>query len=173
MPANIIKSWSKKYDIPEKEMEKKWKEAVKITEEEFSIKEEEFGDSEFAYVTGVLKNMLGIKESKSNPIEVFLNSSYSAKQYIELITSSSTGTINSISFTSLPNQNLSPDNEIEIIDGTVIDMEDLDDVVKPKRKSMQDIVDTEYTDDYADEEDDDNDYIDDSYYDVDKFLGAE
>lgn len=63
MPNNIIKSFAKQSRKSEKEVEKLWKDAIKISEEELGKKEKSFGDREWSYVTGILKSMLGIKES--------------------------------------------------------------------------------------------------------------
>lgn len=79
--ASVIKALAKKTKKSEKEVEKMWKEAIKIAEDTFGKKEKDFKDKEFAYTTGILKNMLGIKES-NEIVKQFIDSGKTAKEFI-------------------------------------------------------------------------------------------
>jgi methyl-accepting chemotaxis protein len=85
MPSNYVKSLAKDTDKSEKEIEKLWDKAKEVTSETFGKKESDFGEKEWKYTTGVVKNMLGIKES-INQID-FYNSDMTAEKYIETLTS--------------------------------------------------------------------------------------
>lgn len=80
--VNVIKSLAKKSGKSEKEVEKLWKEAVKIAEESFGKKEKDFDDREFRYVTGILKKMLKINEG-TELVKNFLNSDKPAKDFVK------------------------------------------------------------------------------------------
>lgn len=86
MPSPWIKQLSRETDKSEKELEKLWDKAKKITSEEFGKDEDDFGNKEYKYVTGVVKKMLGIDESILDPSH-FLDSEMSAKQYLETVVS--------------------------------------------------------------------------------------
>ena len=58
MPANIIKSFSKKSGKSEEEVESLWQKAK-------SIAKEANREEDYAYIVGILKNMLSINESIS------------------------------------------------------------------------------------------------------------
>lgn len=79
---NVIIGLAKKSGKSEKDVEKLWKDAVKIAAETFGKKEKDFGDKEFKYVTGILKKMLKIKES-SNLVYNFLKSDKPAKEFVQ------------------------------------------------------------------------------------------
>ena len=64
MPAPNLKSFAKEVGISMSKAEEYWKKAKDIAEEEFGKNEKDFGDREWSYVMGVVKNMMGIKESK-------------------------------------------------------------------------------------------------------------
>ena len=63
MPSNIVADFAKKTGKSKAEVEKLWKKAKEITSDTFGKSEKDFSDREWGYVTGTLKNMLGIKES--------------------------------------------------------------------------------------------------------------
>jgi len=87
MPSPYIKSLSKLSGKPDKEIEKLWKKAKDIASDTFDKEEIEFEDKEYSYTVGIVKEMLGIKEEILDPSK-FLNSDFSAKEYLETITSS-------------------------------------------------------------------------------------
>lgn len=86
MPSPWISKLAKETDKSEKELEKLWDKAKKIASEEFGKDEEDFGNKEYKYVTGIVKKMLGMDESILDP-SLFLESEYSAKEYIETVVS--------------------------------------------------------------------------------------
>lgn len=88
MPSPYIKSLARETGKSETELEKLWSKAKEITSDTFNKKESEFGEKEFSYTVGIVKNMVGIKEEVLNPSK-FLESTLSAKEFIETITSSS------------------------------------------------------------------------------------
>lgn len=58
MPSNVVKSFAEKTGKSEEEVEKLWDKAKDIAKKE--------GEEEnYAYITGVLKKMLGLNESPS------------------------------------------------------------------------------------------------------------
>jgi hypothetical protein len=59
MPSNYIKSLADKLGKSEEEIENKWKKAKKIAKDEGM---DEGTDEFYAYVTGIVKKMLGLKE---------------------------------------------------------------------------------------------------------------
>ena len=84
MPSNIIKGLAKKARVSVSEVEDKWKKAVDIAEETFGKKERNFDDNDYAYVTGIVKNMLGIRENKKTLSTTdYIESSLSAKEWLE------------------------------------------------------------------------------------------
>lgn len=84
MPAPSIKALAKKTGKSDKEIEKLWKEAKKITTQEFNKPESKFSDKEWKYTVGILKNMLGISDSI---LQKFLKSNKSSEDFIETVTS--------------------------------------------------------------------------------------
>lgn len=88
MASPYVVKLAKETGKTEKEVEKLWDKAKEITAETLGTPESKFGNKEYAYTTGIVKNMLGIKEDVLNPSK-FLESDVSAKEYIETITSSS------------------------------------------------------------------------------------
>lgn len=84
MPNNIVKGLADKSNKSIKEVEKLWNDAKNIAEEELGKKEKDFNDYDWKYVTGILKNMLDIKESY---VINFLDSDMNAKQFIETVIS--------------------------------------------------------------------------------------
>lgn len=86
MPSPYVKKLSQETGKSEKEIEKLWKKAKEIASEEFGKTEDDFGNKEYAYVTGIVKKMLGVDESILDPSK-FLESDYSAKDYIETVVS--------------------------------------------------------------------------------------
>jgi hypothetical protein len=86
MPSVFVKNLSKESGKSEKEIEKLWNKAKEITSETFSKKEKDFGDKEYKYTVGIVKNMLGMEESRFDP-SMFLESEKSAKQFIETLVS--------------------------------------------------------------------------------------
>jgi len=165
MPSNIIKSWSKDLDIPESKMEEYWEKSIKIAEDSLSKTEDDFDDNDYAYVVGILKNMIGYEDSTNESIEDFLNSDINAKKYIETMTS--------IPFTAvmpeggIVNKNKDDDIDEEDIDGVNIDMDDVEGVQKPRRRKMQDIIDIE-----IDDSEDDEDIEGSDYYNLDSFVSV-
>lgn len=87
MPSPFVKSLAKTSGKSEAEIEKFWKKAKEITSDTFNKKEADFGDKEYAYTTGIVKQMLGMKEEVLDPT-TFLESDLTAKEYIEAVTSS-------------------------------------------------------------------------------------
>lgn len=61
MPSSVVKSFADKTGKSEAEVEKLWDKAKKIADEKSDL--EKNSDSYFAYVTGILKKMLSIKEN--------------------------------------------------------------------------------------------------------------
>lgn len=86
MPSPYISKLSKETGKPEREIEKLWKKAKEIASEEFGKDEDDFGNREYKYTTGVVKKILGVDESILDP-SLFLESEYSAKDYIETVVS--------------------------------------------------------------------------------------
>lgn len=86
MPSPFVKKLSQETGKSEKEIEKLWKKAKEIASEEFGKTEDDFGNKEYAFVTGAVKKMLGVDESILDPSK-FLESDYSAKDYIETVVS--------------------------------------------------------------------------------------
>lgn len=64
MPAPSIKSYAKQFGKSEAQIEKLWNKAKDLATEELGKPEQKFKDDDWAYVTGILKNMLGVKESR-------------------------------------------------------------------------------------------------------------
>lgn len=88
MASPYVKKIAKETGKSEKEIESFWDKAKGIASDTLGTPEDKFGSKEYAYTVGIVKNMLGIKEDVLNPTK-FLESEYSAKEYIETITSSS------------------------------------------------------------------------------------
>jgi len=80
MPDNMIKAYAKQTNKSTLEIEKLWSQAKQLTTEFFGKKESEFNDKEFKYSIGILKNMLGIKESLTLD---FLNSDLKMSEFID------------------------------------------------------------------------------------------
>lgn len=68
MPVPYLKSLSKETGKSISELEKLWGKAKKIASEHFNKPESEFGDTEFAYVVGVVKKM--VKDVKEGHYEI-------------------------------------------------------------------------------------------------------
>ena len=81
MPASNIKALARKSGKSEKEVEKMWDEAKKIATETLG-KGKEDTDQYDAYVTGIVKNMLGLKEATLD-IKEFLEFKGSVKEFID------------------------------------------------------------------------------------------
>ena len=64
MPSPIIKSFAKKTDKTESEVEKLWKKAEDIVKKEYDKDKDD--DSFYPIVVGILKRMLKIEESSFN-----------------------------------------------------------------------------------------------------------
>lgn len=86
MPDKIIKDYAKKTDKSKREIEKLWKKAVKIADE--------MGQSgNYAYIQGIVQNMLDLDESVSKRmvknyfLEKYLESGKPFNKFIEDITS--------------------------------------------------------------------------------------
>lgn len=62
MPVPYLDKLSKETGKSIAELEKLWGKAKKIASEHFNKPESEFGDKEFAYVVGIVKNMVGKEE---------------------------------------------------------------------------------------------------------------
>ena len=62
MPVPYLDKLSKETGKSVAELEKLWGKAKKIASEHFNKPESEFGDKEFAYVVGIVKNMVNAKE---------------------------------------------------------------------------------------------------------------
>jgi len=63
MSALTVKSLAKELGKREKDIKSQWDQAIEIAEEEFGKKQKQFKDQEYSYVKGIIKNMLGMKES--------------------------------------------------------------------------------------------------------------
>jgi hypothetical protein len=61
MPSNIVKSFAQKTGKSEAEVEKLWNKAKEQADKKDDLEKD--SDSYWAYVTGILKNMLSIKEN--------------------------------------------------------------------------------------------------------------
>lgn len=72
MPSNIVKSFAEKTGKSEAEVEKLWSEAKSAAEKQYPEVEKD-SDRYYSIVTGILKNMLGIKESFSDIVDSELN----------------------------------------------------------------------------------------------------
>lgn len=82
--SNVVKGLAKDSGKSEKEVEKAWDEAIKIAEDEFGKKESKFSDKEYSYVTGIVKNMLGMKESYKKPsFKEYLNMDMGIDEYMD------------------------------------------------------------------------------------------
>ncbi len=83
MPSNVIKGLMKKSGKSEREVEKAWDKAVSIAEDDFGKRKRDFDDRDYSYVTGIAKNMLGIKEKKEVSTTDFIESDISALEWLE------------------------------------------------------------------------------------------
>ena len=93
MPSGFVRKISKETGKSVREIEKLWGRAREIASEEFGKNPDDFGAKEYAYMTGIVKNMLGLDEERINPAN-FLKSEKSAKEYIkETLSSGSFGSI--------------------------------------------------------------------------------
>jgi hypothetical protein len=81
MPQPSIFTLAKKAKKSDKEAEKLWKKAKTLGAEELGKKEKSFDDEDWAYVTGIFKNLLGLKES--NEIPSFYESKMSFREYMD------------------------------------------------------------------------------------------
>lgn len=63
MPVPFLKNLSKETGKSVDELEKLWGKAKKLASEHFDKPESEFGDTEFAYVVGIVKKMAGKEEN--------------------------------------------------------------------------------------------------------------
>lgn len=63
MPVPYLNKLAKETGKSLTELEKLWSKAKKIASEHFGKPESKFGDSEFAYVTGIVKKMIGKEET--------------------------------------------------------------------------------------------------------------
>jgi hypothetical protein len=91
MPNAVLQSFAKKTGKSLDTLEKYWNVAVKEAEKTFNKKQKDFTDKQYAFVTGMVKNMAGIKESRELT-KKFLESKKSAKQFIEDLTGATTTT---------------------------------------------------------------------------------
>ena len=105
MPSPYIKKVAKEIGKSINDVEKHWAEAKKIASENLGVPEDKFGDKEYAYTTGIVKNMLGIKEVKeeTNNPSFFIESDMDADEFLETLTSGS--------FPSLDKHLIPPDEE--------------------------------------------------------------
>lgn len=60
MPAALVATLAKEKGISQKEAEKRWDNAKKITQEQTDMTESD-GDKYWSYVTGVFKKSMGVK----------------------------------------------------------------------------------------------------------------
>lgn len=60
MPAALVATIAKEKGISQKEAEKRWEKAKKITKDETGMSESEDGDKYWSYVTGVFKKSMGV-----------------------------------------------------------------------------------------------------------------
>lgn len=104
MASPYVKKLAKDFGKSEKEMEDLWSKAKEITSETFNKKEIDFSEKEYSYTTGIIKNMLGIKEDVLDPSK-FLNSELNAREFIETSISSA--------FPSLDKHLIPPEEEEE------------------------------------------------------------
>jgi len=139
MPSPYIKKLAKETGKSEKEVEKLWRKAKDIAAEEFGKAEKDFGSKEFAYTTGVVKKMLGVDESILNP-SIFLESKYSAKDYLEEVVTSASFSIGNVQ---------PPDKDPEEEE----DEEEVAEKVKKVKESLN-IVDEDPDDNYLKQLDD-------------------
>lgn len=77
---NVVRGLAKESGKSEKEVEKLWKKAKDIYLDDKGKKEKDLKDDDYVYITGILKNMLGIKETW---IKSFLGFEGKAKQFFE------------------------------------------------------------------------------------------
>ena len=87
MPSPYVNKLAKETGKSVSEVEKLWDKAKEITSDTFGKKEDDFGSKEYSYTTGIVKNMLGVKEELLDPTK-FQDSKLSAKQFIEEVMSS-------------------------------------------------------------------------------------
>lgn len=93
MPSGFVRKLSKETGKSVREIEKLWDRAREIASEEFGKNPDAFGSKEYAYMNGIVKNMLGLDEERINPAN-FLKSEKSAKEYIkETLSSGNFGSI--------------------------------------------------------------------------------
>lgn len=64
MPSNVVKSYAEKTGKSEAEVEKLWDKAKEQVSKEYEDVEKD-SDQYYSLVTGILKNMLGLKESET------------------------------------------------------------------------------------------------------------
>lgn len=103
MPSKTVISFAKKTGKSVKEVEKLWNEAKEVASDTFGKSEEEFSSKEWSYTIGVLKNMLGLDESKLM-LESFLSTEKSFDDFI--VETQSSGSVSATT----------PINPIEVID---------------------------------------------------------
>ncbi|MBD3216574.1 MAG: hypothetical protein GF311_28425 [Candidatus Lokiarchaeota archaeon] len=85
MPLEIIKKYAALTGKSIKKVEDLYDQAKEITSETFGVSERNFSDREYSYTQGVLKNMLGIKESY---LRDFLDYKGDVSQFLEMVVSS-------------------------------------------------------------------------------------
>ncbi len=136
MPSPFLKSLAKEIGKTEKELEQYWNKAKEITAETFGKKEDDFGTKEYKYITGIVKNMAGVKEEVLDPSK-FIESDLSAKEFIETVVSADF----SIGNVYPPEEEKDNEKglEIETKDGKkIIPEEDLEDENKNPRGEIPD-----------------------------------
>ncbi len=113
MPSAYVKSLSRETGKSEAEIEKLWNKAKEITAETFNKKQSEFGSKEYKYTTGIVKNMLGIREELLDPSK-FLNSNMDADEYLESVVVSSNFSIGHVFAPESGESEIEDDEDYEI-----------------------------------------------------------
>ena len=88
MPSPFVNQIAKTYGKSSAEAESLWTKAKEIASDTLGIPEDKFTSKEYAYTSGIVKNMLGIKEELNDP-EIFLSSKVGVREFIETVVSSS------------------------------------------------------------------------------------
>lgn len=173
MPNSIVTALAKESGKSVKAVEKLWKKAKEITADSFGKTESEFTDRDWSYVTGVLKNMLGLEETvkkkkKVDLVESFISSEKSFDEFYE----EDIFPVNPVDVIDYGVYEEEEDEEVEFSDEDEMDemknwygeAEEKDDDKKDDKKGSKD--DKKDKDD--DEEDDDSESEDDDEEDGDK-----
>lgn len=81
MPSPYVNTLAKETGKTVKEIEKLWNQAKQIAADTLGKAEKDFKSEDYQYVIGIVKNMLGMKESLLDP-SIFMKSGKSAKDFI-------------------------------------------------------------------------------------------